>query len=249
MNYYMTVNEVAKLTGISTRTLHYYDEIGLLKPNKNKFTKYRNYSDIDLEILQQILFFRELDFSLKEIKKIINSSSFDKNKALNNHKKLLMLKRERLDKLIGLVENTLIGGSKMSFNEFDYKKIEIHKEKYKKEAEERWGNTDAYKESKVKTSSYGADDWKRIDAESKAIYQKFCENMDNSNDPSSPEVQAIVKQWQNHITKNFYNCTKEILKGLGSMYVDDERFTKNIDSYKPGLAKFMSNAIEAYCKN
>ena len=142
----MKISEVAKLSGVTVRTLHYYDEIGLLKPNKITEAGYRLYSNEDLETLQQILFFRELDFQLNEIKEIMMNPNYDKNKALNKHKELLIEKRERLDGLINLIDKTIKGDNNMSFKEFDNSKIEENKNKYAEEVKNRWGNTDAYKE-------------------------------------------------------------------------------------------------------
>ena len=126
----LKVNEVAKLTGITARTLHYYDEIGLLSPSETTEARYRLYDDTALETLQQILFFRELDFPLSEIKEIMTNPAFDKTDALKSHKTLLIKKRERLDNLIQLVDKTIKGGNDMSFKEFDVSEIEAMKEKY-----------------------------------------------------------------------------------------------------------------------
>ncbi|GAA0181506.1 MerR family transcriptional regulator [Clostridium sediminicola] len=242
----LTVKQVAKLTGITVRTLHYYDEIGLLVPSNISQAGYRLYDDENLQRLQQILFFREIDFGLKDIKETIDNPNFDKTKALEKHKELLELKRDRMDRLIELVNKTLEGEKKMSFKEFDMKEIKRVQEKYKEEVEERWGGTEAYKESERKTSKYGKEEWEEISKDSERIYKGFIDNMDK--EVSSPEVQNYVKEWKNHITKYFYNCTKEILAGLGQMYIADERFTKNIDKYGEGLAEFMSKAIAYYCK-
>ncbi len=242
----LKINEAAKLTGISVRTLHYYDEIGLLHPGEVTEAGYRLYDDESLERLQQILFFRELGFALKDIQGILNSPAFDQTKALESHKQLLLLKRSRLDGLLALVDSTLKGESKMSFKEFDMTEIETAQKKYAKEAEERWGSTEAYKESARRTKSYSKEDWARISGEQEQIYRAFAANMGQS--PASPTVQQIAADWQSLITRNFYECTKEILAGLGQMYVADERFTKNIDQYGDGLAEFMSQAIAEYCK-
>lgn len=241
----LTVNQVAKLTGISVRTLHYYHEIELLIPSEVSEAGYRFYDNSNLEKLQQILFFRELDFDLKNIKQILDDPNFDKTNALKKHKELLMIKRNRLDKLIVLVNKTLKGEKNMSFKEFDMTEINKAQEMYKKEAEEQWGHSEAYRESQKKASGYTKEDWANISRDNDAIYKGFVENMDK--EVSAPEVQKLVADWQNCITKYFYNCTNEILAGLGQMYVADERFTKNIDKYGEGLAAFMSKAIEYYC--
>ncbi|MFT8348571.1 MerR family transcriptional regulator [Clostridium saccharoperbutylacetonicum] len=243
----MKINEVAKLTGITTRTLHYYDEIGLLKPSQITDAGYRLYDENSLSELQQILFFRELNFPLNEIKEIMTNPEYDKTEALKKHKELLLKKRERIEKLITLVDNTIKGDVEMSFKEFDMTEIEGAKKKYAKEVKERFGNTEAYVESEEKTKNYGKEQWQKINAESKKLLKAFTDNMDKT--PDSKEVQKLVKEWQDFITKSFYKCTNEILQGLGLMYVEDERFKKNIDSNGEGTAEFISKAIEIYCMN
>ncbi len=241
----MKIREVAKLTGITVRTLHYYDEIGLLKPSGITKSGYRLYDKEALLKLQQILFFKELKFSLAEIKNIITNPQFDKKKALENQKKLLIKKRKRIDDLINLVDNRIKGEESMSFKEFDMTEIENAKKKYAKEVKERFGNSDAYKESEKKCNGYSKNQWKEIDKECKDIFKAFASNMDKRVD--SEEVQDLVKRWQKLITLRFYNCTNEILKGLGIMYVKDERFKENIDKNGEGTAEFISKAIEVYC--
>lgn len=243
----MKINEVAKLTGVTIRTLHYYDEIGLLKPSQITEAGYRLYDENALSMLQQILFFKELDFPLDEIKEIMDNPEFDITEALQYHKELLIKKRERINKLIKLVEKTLKGESNMSFKEFDMTEIENAKSKYAKEVKERWGETEAYLESEKKTCNYNKDQWYEINEESNTLLKAFAANIDKALD--SKEVQKLVKEWQDFITARFYKCTNEILQGLGQIYVGDERFKKNIDKNGEGTAKFMSEAITIYCEN
>ena len=242
----MKINEVAKLLGVTVRTLHYYDEIGLLKPSEITEAGYRLYDSTALETLQQILFFRELDFSLNDIKKIMRNQNYDKANALTKHRELLLQKRNHIDDLIVLVDNTLKGEYDMSFKQFDMTEFEATKKKYAAEVKERWGSTAAYNESEKKTSSYDDSQWKVLSGEGEAILQEFGENRNIQ--PQSTEAQALVKKWQDYITANFYNCTKEILSCLGLMYIGDERFTKNIDQNGAGTAAFMASAIEIYCR-
>lgn len=239
-----TVREVSKLCGISVRTLHYYDEIGLLHPSEVTPAGYRLYGREELSRLQQILFFRELDFSLKEIAEIMNDPAFDARKALLNQKELLLLRQRRLGRLISLVDKTLEGETKMSFEEFDMSEIREAQEKYADEVKQRWGGTEAYRESSKKTAEYGAQDWERIEHEANEIYAGFAAHRSES--PDAPQVQALVGKWQEHISRNFYRCTDEILAGLAEMYVADERFRNSIDAHAPGLAEFMAAAIRAY---
>ena len=241
----MRISEVAKLTGITVRTLHYYDEIGLLKPSEITEAGYRLYSREDLEILQQMLFFRELDFPLSQIKEIMNNPNYDKEEALKKQKELLIQQRQRIEGLIKLIEKRIEGDNNMSFKEFDMNEIEENKKKYAKEVKERWGTSKAYEESEKKTSSYNKEKWGDINQETSEIFKGFAE-LRNS-DPGSEEVQELVRRWQKYITDNFYTCTNEILSGLGLMYVEDERFKENLDKNGEGTAKLMEEAIKIYC--
>ena len=148
--------------------------------------------------------------------------NYNKNEALNKHKELLMEKRKRIDGLIALINKTIKGDNIMSFKEFDNSKIEENKRKYSEEVKNRWGNTDAYKEYEKKTSSYDKNSWTTINEEMIEILKEFADN--RNEDPNSHIVQSLVEKWRAYITSNFYNCTKEILSGLGLMYIGDERF-------------------------
>lgn len=242
----MKPNEVAKLTGITVRTLQYYDKIGLLKPSETSDIGYRTYHKKDLEALQQILFFRELDFSLAEIKEIMENPNYDRNDALEHQKQLLIMKRDRLNEIIELVSHTLEGDETMSFKELDHSKIDEYKDTYAKEVKERWGNTDAYQEFAQKSKGYNKNKWNDINEGAEKILAGFAPLRGTS--PDSKEAFAQVKLWQDYITANHYTCTKQILSGLGLMYEYDERFKSNIDKYGESTAQFMSDAIAAYCK-
>lgn len=243
------ISEIAKLTGVSVRTLHYYDEIGLLKPSLvDEQNGYRFYDDGDTERLQEILFYRELDFSLKSIQQILSSPNYNKTEALAKQKQLLTLKKERMERLIEALDNAVKGENTMSFKAFDNSEYEAVREKFAAEAKERWGGTEAYKENAEKVSSYTKEKWAEVNAGMDAIMAEFAECVKNGAKPSDKSAQALVKKWQDFITENHYNCTKEILAGLGQMYTGDERFKENIDRHGEGTAEFMSRAIEEYCQ-
>ena len=243
----MKINEVAKLTGVTVRTLHYYDEIGLLPPSEITESGYRIYDEVSLEKLQQILFFRELDFPLNEIKEIMENPNYDKSQALEKQRELLIKKRDRLEQLIALVNRTMEGEQQMSFEEFDITEIEKMKEQYASEVKERWGDTEAYAQRQEKTSKYSRKQWNFLQGEGDSILHQFGENRNER--PDSDIAQELVRKWQDYITVNYYQCTNEILSGLGLMYVADERFTKNIDKYGEGTADFMSKSIQYYVQN
>ena len=240
----ISISEMAKLTGVSVRTLHYYHEIGLLSPSFISDTSYRYYDEESIEKLQQIMFYRELDFSLKEIIEIMNSPDYKKEEALKRQKELLKLKKQRLDNLITLLDANLKGEKSMSFKEFDMAIIDEAKEKYADEVREKWGKTDVYTQSEKRTKNYTKEDWERVTKKSEEIIQKFSKKV--GEDPKSNSSQNLVKEWQDFITESYYDCTDEILKGLGEMYVADERFKKNLDKYKEGTAEFMRDAINIF---
>lgn len=246
------INEMAKLAGVSVRTLHHYDKIGLLKPKTVSDSGYRFYSEKEIEQLQQILFFKELEFSLSEIKEIMNSPDYDRKSVLKTHKKLLQEKRNRLNEVINTLKKTLdsmegknIMAKKEMFKGFDMTDIEKHKKEYSKEAKEKYGESDAYKESERKTSKYDKADWERVTSEGNEIFKSIAGNMDK--DPDSEDVQELVAKWRNHISKNFYNCTPEIFRGLTLTYEYDERFKNNIDQFGEGLTSYLCKAMTIYC--
>ena len=238
----MQIKEFADFTGVSVRTLHYYDEIGLLMPAfVDKTTGYRFYDEKSFLRMQEILFYRELDFSLKAIREILSSPNYDKSKALNEQKQLLTLKKERLERLISAIDGAVKGENVMTA--FDNSEFE----KYKVEAQEKWGNTSAYKEHTEKTKNYSKQKWDTLAKDMDCIMADFAVCMKNGETSDSDEAQSLVKKLQNHITENYYLCTNEILSGLGQMYVQDERFKNNIDKHADGTATFICEAIVVYC--
>lgn len=238
----MQIKEFAEFTGVSVRTLHYYDEIGLLQPAYvDRATGYRYYDEASLLRMQEILFYRELDFSLKSIGKILSSPDYDKTKALGEQKQLLRLKKQRLERLISAIDQAMKGENVMKA--FDNTEFET----YKAEAQQRWGKTDAYREHAEKTKGYSKDKFSALAADMDLIFGEFALCMKNGAAPEDREAQELVKKLQNHITDNYYTCTNPILSGLGQMYVADERFQNNIDRHGDGTAAFVSQAIDRYC--
>ena len=238
----MQIKEFADFTGVSVRTLHYYDEIGLLTPAfVDKSTGYRFYDKKSFLRMQEILFYRELDFSLKRIEEILSSPDYDKSKALNEQKQLLTLKKERLERLISAIDSAVKGENVMTA--FDNSEFE----KYKAEAKAKWGQTDAYKEYAQRTKNYSKQKWNDLSEGMDYIMAEFALCIKRDESPDSTEAQNLVKMLQNHITENYYLCTNEILAGLGQMYVTDERFTNNIDKHSDGTAAFIGEAIRIYC--
>lgn len=239
-----SISECAKLMGISVRTLHYYDEIGLLKPTETSVAGYRYYDDEAIGKLQQILFFRELAFSLKDIADILSRPDYDRQSAIRRHRELLLLKREQLDGMIALADETL-GGKPMNKNQKPTE-LEEAKARYAAEVAERWGKTDAYAENQKRHAVYDDAKEAAISEEADAIFAAFAKCMDQG--PASERAQALVQEWQAHISRYHYPCTKEILRGLGLMYSADERFGEYLGRFGDGNAQFISQAIECFTK-
>ena len=242
----MHIKEFADFTGVSVRTLHYYDEIDLLKPAvTDKDNGYRYYDNKSAERMFEIIFLRELDFSLKSIKDILSSPDYNKTEAFQKQKNLLTLKKERLERLIEALDKAEKG-------EFDMKVLnnneyETAKTSYEKEVKEKWGNTEAYKESQEKTAGYTKEKWQNTTDGLDSIMGEFATAMKNGIAPDNDEAMSLATKLQQYITDNFYTCTKDILKGLGEMYVLDERFKANIDKHGEGTAEFIRSVINIYC--
>ena len=238
----MQIKEFADFTGVSVRTLHYYDEIGLLTPAfVDRSTGYRFYDENSLLRMQEILFYRELDFSLKSIGEILSSPNYDKNKALKEQKHLLTLKKERLERLISAIDGAVKGENVMkAFNNSEF-------EKYKAEAKEKWGKTEAYREFEQKTKGQSREQQQSDGDGLMAIFAEM--GAIRGGDPDSADAQALVRKLQQYITDHYYTCTNQILRGLGQMYIAGDSMTDNIDAAGgEGTAEFAHKAIEVYCK-
>ena len=240
----MTVHEVSRLTGVSIRTLQYYDRIGLLHPAEYTGAGYRLYDDTALEALQQILLFRELEFPLKDIQRIIRSPSFDRQKALDQQIALLELKKERLDNLIRLAREIRSSGvkTKMDFSAFDTEKMD----EYAAKAKEAWGETPAYREYEQKAAGRCEAETVELGRQMMDIFAEF--GAIRNGDSASPKAQDLVRKLQDFISAHYYTCTDRILSGLGQMYAAGGEMTGNIDSRGgEGTAAFVSRAVSIYC--
>ncbi|MBQ1257093.1 MAG: MerR family transcriptional regulator [Clostridia bacterium] len=238
-----TVHEVMKKTGVSIRALHHYDEIGLLKPARVTDAGYRLYDEEAILRLSEILFYKEIGFSLSEIKNILNSPDYDRKEALNQQIRLLEIKLERAGQVLNLARKMRDEGEMhMSFDAFDTKKEDA----YRQEVKNRWGETEAYKAYEKKEKA-GAD-FRDAGGRLMEMMASFGEIRHLS--PSCAEAKEKVKALQKFISDHFYPCTDEILSGLGEMYVSDERFKKNIDTAGgEGTAEFVRSAIRAQIRN
>ncbi len=234
----LSVKKFAALTGVSVRTLHHYDHIGLLSPDwTDAQTGYRYYGPVALTRMQEILFYRELDFPLAAIRDMLAAPHYDRAAALGDQKRLLLLKKKRLEALIAAIERAEEGDTMTDFTAFDHSAID----RYKEETRQRWGHTDAYRESEQRgvgeaTMAEGMD----------AILVAFATAKQAGAQPDDATAQALVERLQLFITRTQYTCTLEILHYLGEMYVEDERFRHHIDRYGEGTAAFIRQAIVQY---
>ncbi len=242
----MKISEFAKKYGVTERTLRYYDQIGLLKPDQvDRFSGYRTYSEENGERLRQILFYRELEFPLETIREILDHPAYDALAAMKEQKRLLLLKKERLEQLIRLLEKKENGEELFDMAVSEYEK---ERDRFEEEAKQRWGKTEAYREYESRKKEKGAAENETAQNALEAVLKDFGKAAGEECSPDDPKVLALVRRLQDCITSHYYRCTDEILKGLGIMYVSDERFKKNIDRHGEGTAELISRAIEVYLK-
>ncbi|WP_286081242.1 MerR family transcriptional regulator [Parablautia intestinalis] len=238
-----TVKEVSRLTGVSVRTLHHYDAIGLLKPTEVTRAGYRLYDDTALSRLQSILLFRELQFPLKEIKAILDSPDFDPEEALTQQIKLLEMQYKRMGELISFAREIQKKGVKrMDFQIFDKSEIE----QYKAEVKVKWGDTKEYQEYEQRQKN--GYDFSKASSQLLNLFSEL--GALKQLPPDHEKVQEKISAIQDFITRNFYTCTTEIFGKLGQMYAGDERFKHNIDQAGgEGTARFAQQAISVFCSN
>ena len=243
------VNQLAQLAGISVRTLHHYDEIGLLEPSERSEAGYRLYSIAELERLQQILYYRELGFPLTAIRRVMSHPRFDRLEALAEQRRLLIEKRRRIDAMITGLDRALANAEKgINMDEKDMFEVfgDFDPTQYEEEVKERWGETDAYKESARRTAAYGKEDWARIKTEQDEINSDLVDLAAGGAAPDDERVQEVVERHWRSLNDNFYSCAPEMYRGLGEMYVADPRFKATYDAMHPGLAEFFRDAIRVW---
>ncbi len=245
MTVMKTVGEVSELTGVTVRALHHYDELGLLSPSERSGAGYRLYSYEDLARLQEILIWRQLGFSLAEIASLLDDPRHDRLGALERQRELVAREIDRLGALAAAVDAAIeaeTNGTRMKetsmFEGFD-------PTEYEDEARERWGHTDAYRESARRTQAYGEAEWNEIRAESEAIARELIELMRAGERSDGAAARALAERHRGHISRWFYPCSPRMHRGLGDMYIADERFTNTYESQAEGLAAYLHDAIVA----
>lgn len=244
----LTVGAVARLAGITIRTLHHYDEIGLVVPDGRTESGYRLYDRGAVERLQEVLFFRELGFALDEIKEIVTQPTYDRGVALERQRALLEAQADRILTMIDAV-TTAAESHKRGINMSNEEMLEVFGDfdpaEHDAEVDERWGKTDTYKQSAQRTSRYTKQDWEKLRQEADAINQRFLVLMADGTAAETAAAMDVAEEHRAHITQWFYECSKAIHAGLGQMYIADHRFRESIDKAGEGLAGYMSAAIAA----
>lgn len=239
---------MADLAGISVRALRHYDELGLLRPSGRSDAGWRLYAPEDLNRLQQVLFYRELGFGLTEIRDLMADPRFDRREALVVQRGLIVAKTARLKAILDLIDKTLASierGMEMSKEEIFEVFGDFDPAEYEEEVKERWGDTEAYKESARRTAGYTKEDWQRIKDEGEAWMTKAIELFDNGTAPDDPKAKALAEEARLAIDRNFYPCSRSMHMMLGEGYVSDPRFTEYYDKHRSGLAKWFNEAIKA----
>ncbi|GGJ46551.1 MerR family transcriptional regulator [Streptomyces brasiliensis] len=243
-----SVGQVAAFAGVTVRTLHHYDEIGLLVPSERTHAGHRRYGDADLDRLQQILFYRELGFPLDEVAALLDDPDANPRAHLRRQHALLTARIEKLQKMATAVEHAM-EARKMGMNLTPEERFEVFGDKdpeqYAEEAEQRWGGTEAYAESQRRAARYTKDDWKRLQAEADAWSERYAALVTEGEPPTGEAAMGLAEEHRRHISTWFYECPYEMHRCLGEMYVADERFKAFYDSMRPGLAEHLREAITA----
>ncbi|MBA2519597.1 MAG: MerR family transcriptional regulator [Chloroflexia bacterium] len=243
-----TVGEVARLTGVTVRALHHYDEIGLLAPGGRTAAGYRRYAAADLDRLQHILAYRALGFPLDQITALLDDPAADMLSHLRRQHQLLSERQDHTRRMLTAVERMMEAhqmGSALTQEERFEVWGEFNPEDHVEEAEQRWGDSDAYRQSQARAKRYSKEDWLTIKREGEATTRALAAAMAAGTPATSPAVMDLAEEHRQHISRWFYDCTHEIHRGLGQMYVDDPRFTATYEGIAPGLAVYLRDAIEA----
>lgn len=247
-----TIHEIADIAGISVRTLHYYDQIGLLVPPQKTEAGYRLYCEADVVTLHQIMLLKELGFSLKRIGNLGAKNALSDKNVLIAQRNVLEKKNDRLKEIISMIDEMIDGecdimNKKDMFKAFDMSEIENAQNEYADEVRKKYPKQ-LVDESYAKTSKYNKQDWQQIMQTQNDIFVQFAEHLNNGDCADKEDVQKLVGVFQQHICKNFYTCDSGCLLGLGDLYVTDERFTAYYEKIKPGLAQYIRQAIQSYCE-
>jgi DNA-binding transcriptional MerR regulator len=244
----LTVGQVADQLGVTVRTLHHYDEIGLLVPSDRSSAGYRLYTAADLTRLQHVVVYRRLGFSLEEIALLLDDPSADVREHLRRQRETVMSRLDGMRDLVTAIDLALekeMSGTKLTKEEQKELFGDNFSDDYADEAEQRWGETDAWKQSQRRTSQYTKEDWAQVKAEMDATNDAFASAMADGESPGSQRAMDAAEQARLHIQKWFYDISPEFHRNLGDMYIADPRFTKTYEDIRPGMAQFVRDAIHA----
>lgn len=248
-----SVQSVSQISGVSVRTLHHYDAIGLLCPNRDEATGYRQYSPADLSRLQRILLYREVGFSLQDIRSLLQREQCPLQ-ALEAHRQLLMDRIHRLQDMVTLVDHTILstqGGVPMNpeaqFQPFTRQEVQTHQAAYEQEVADRY-DSQLVQESQRRTQRYDDAAWARIQTQQHQLEQQLARYLEAGLPAESPCVQQVVEAYQAWIDQHFYPCSNDIFAGLGQLYAADDRFRAHYEAQAAGLADYLSSAIAIYCQ-
>ncbi len=244
----MNVGQVAAAAGISVRTLHHWDSVGLLRPSGRTASGYRSYAEPDLERLQQVLTYRQLGFALAEISALLDDPSIDTLDHLRRQQELLAERITRLQSAAALVRRAVEAKHMgMSLDPHELREVfgDDDPTQYAEQAQQRWGSSDAWASSQARAASYGKQDWLRIRGEAEDLERRFAAALAGGLPPDDPAVRALVKEHRQQISRNYYDCDLEMHCGLADMYVADERFAAHYDAVAPGLAQYVHDAVHA----
>jgi DNA-binding transcriptional MerR regulator len=246
---HLTVGRLAGLAGVSVRTLHHYDEIGLVTPSARTAAGYRVYAPADVERLREVLTYRRLGFGLREVAELVGDPQVDAVAHLRRQRALLMEQRDQADAMVAAIDKELEARA-MGIQLTPEEQLEVFGTdkvggEWADEARERWGETDEYRESQRRTASYTKDDWTRIKAETDANVREFADALRAGAPADGAAAMDAAERHRQHIIENFYDCGYEMQKCLAQIYVADPRFTANYDDVEPGLAQYVHDAILA----
>ncbi|WP_328300089.1 MerR family transcriptional regulator [Streptomyces sp. NBC_00435] len=243
-----SVGQVAGFAGVTVRTLHHYDEIGLLSPGGRSHAGHRRYEDADLDRLQRVLFYRELGFPLDEVMVLLDDPESDPREHLRRQHALLSDRIARLQQMAAAVEHAM-EAKKMGINLTPEEKFEVFgdkdPERYAEEAERRWGGTETHAESQRRAAGYTKGDWQRMQDQVADWGTRYRALMEAGEPAGGERAMDLAEEHRLHICTWFYDCSYEIHTGLGEMYVADERFREFYDSMHPGLAGHLRDSIMA----
>lgn len=245
-----TVGELAKLTGVTVRTLHHYDEIGLVTPSQRTAAGYRLYGERDVLRLQQVLVHKELGLPLEKIAAVLDAPGFARAEALRAQRAVLVERRGKLDAMLAALDAALrLEEGKAEMNDDDVKRMfdGFDPAQYEDEVKERWGASEAYKESARRAKTYGKAEWEQIRTQSEAIYARLAELMREGAAPDDARCKGAALAHRAHIERWFYPCSPQMQLGLAELFVTDPRFTANLDKVAPGFAQYLHDAIVAAC--